>query len=96
MIERTLDNLVKRLGNSLPSGLQHLHEDLEKNFRAVLRSSFAKMDLVTREEFDIQRAVLARTREKLETLESKVAELEEKLLPVTVSESSGRSAGEPD
>ncbi len=79
MIDRSIDNLVKRLGNSLPPGLQHLHEDLEKNFRAVMQNAFAKMDLVTREEFDIQRAVLVRTREKLEALEKQIAKLEEKL-----------------
>ncbi|MCI0655273.1 MAG: accessory factor UbiK family protein [Methylococcaceae bacterium] len=81
MIDRSIDNLVKRLGDSLPSGLRHLHQDMEKNFRAILQSSFAKMDLVTREEFDIQRAVLTRTREKLEALEKQVAKLEERLRP---------------
>ncbi len=81
MIDSSIDNLVKRLGNSLPSGLHHFREDLEKNFRAILQSSFAKLDLVTREEFDIQRAVLARTRGKLEVLEKQVANLEEKRLP---------------
>jgi len=50
--------------------------DVEKNLRAVLMSFFSRLDLVTREEFDIQQAVLARTREKLEQLEKKVAELE--------------------
>lgn len=79
MIDQSIDNLVKRLGDSLPAGLQHLHRDLEKNFRAVLQSSFAKMDLITREEFDVQRAVLARTREKLEALEALVSELEKKI-----------------
>jgi ubiquinone biosynthesis accessory factor UbiK len=81
MIDRSIENLVKRLSNSLPSGLHDLREDLEKNFRAILQSSFSKMDLVTREEFDIQRAVLARTREKIEALEKQIAALEEKLLP---------------
>lgn len=81
MIDRSIDNLVQRLSDSLPSGLRHLHEDLEKNFRAVLQDSFAKMNLVTREEFDVQRAVLARTREKLEAIEKQIAELEEKRLP---------------
>lgn len=79
MIDRSIENLVKRLSNSLPAGLHHLQEDLEKNFRAVLQSSFAKMDLVSREEFDVQKAVLARTREKLEALEKQVAKLEENL-----------------
>ena len=50
--------------------------DIEKNLRAVLQSGFAKLDLVTREEFDIQQEVLTRTREKLTQLEAKVAELE--------------------
>ena len=50
--------------------------DLEKNLRALLQSAFSRLDLVTREEFDIQREVLARTRAKLEALEAKLAELE--------------------
>jgi len=52
--------------------------DLEKNLRALLQSAFARLDLVTREEYDVQREVLARTRAKLEALEAKVAELEGK------------------
>jgi hypothetical protein len=51
-------------------------KDLEKNLRAVLQGVFAKLDLVTREEFDVQQAVLLKTREKLEALEAKVAALE--------------------
>ena len=54
-----------------------MREDLEKNFRAVLRSSLSKLDLVTREEFEVQEAVLARTREKLEALEAKLEKLEQ-------------------
>ena len=50
--------------------------DIEKNVRAMLASTFARLDLVTREEFDVQTAVLARTREKLAELEAKLAELE--------------------
>jgi ubiquinone biosynthesis accessory factor UbiK len=52
--------------------------DLEKNMRAMLTALFARLDLVTREEFDVQRQVLARTREKLAQLESKLADLEKK------------------
>lgn len=52
--------------------------DLEKNLRALLQSAFSRLDLVTREEFDVQREVLARTRAKLEALEAKLAELEGK------------------
>lgn len=51
-------------------------QDIEKNVRALLSSAFAKLDLVTREEFDVQREVLARTRAKLEALEARLAELE--------------------
>ena|SRR5687768_5455807 len=53
--------------------------DLEKNLRALLTSFFARLDLVTREEFDVQRQVLLRTREKLAALEAQIAELEQKL-----------------
>ena len=53
-----------------------MRRDLEENFKAVLQSALAKMDLVTRQEFDVQAGVLRRTREKLEALEAKIAELE--------------------
>ena len=71
-----LDDLAQKIAGSLPSGLQVLKEDMERNLRAVLEAALAKMDLVTREEFDVQSAVLARTREKLQRLEAQVAELE--------------------
>ena len=74
-----LDDMVNRLLDSLPSGLRDLKQDATKNLRAAMHSTLSKMDLVTREEFDIQQGVLARTRAKLETLEKQVAELEQKL-----------------
>jgi BMFP domain-containing protein YqiC len=55
--------------------------DLEKNVRAMLAGAFSRLDLVTREEFDVQRQVLARTREKLEQLEAKLADLEQRRPP---------------
>jgi hypothetical protein len=55
-----------------------VREDLEQNFFSVLQSSLSRLDLVTREEFDVQQAVLARTREKLEALELRLKSLEEK------------------
>jgi BMFP domain-containing protein YqiC len=73
---RPLDDLAKKLAASVPEGLTHLRVDLEKNFRAVLQSGLAKLDLVTRQEFDVQAGVLKRTREKLEQLEARLAELE--------------------
>ena len=56
-------------------------KDLERNLRALLTSAFSRLDLVTREEFDVQREVLARTRAKLEALEARVAELEKQVTP---------------
>lgn len=73
---KTLNEIVKKLVDSLPSGVKNLPKDFESNFREILQSAFARMDLVTREEFDTQTKVLARTREKLEALEQKIAELE--------------------
>ena len=63
--------------------------DLEKNLRAMLTGLFARLDLVTREEFDIQREVLLRTREKLTRLEAQIAELERKLDPAAGPGTSG-------
>ena len=76
-----LDDLAQKVAGSLPSGLQILKEDMERNLRGVLEAALAKMDLVTREEFDVQSAVLARTRGKLQQLEAQVAELERQAGP---------------
>ena len=73
---KILDDLAKRLADAVPSGIRDLQRDLEKNFRAVLQAAFAKLDLVTREEFDVQTAVLNRTRTKLDVLEQQVADME--------------------
>ena len=56
-------------------------KDLEKNVKALMAGAFAKLDLVTREEFEVQRQVLARTRERLEQLEARIAELEKAKTP---------------
>lgn len=71
-----IDELAKRLSAALPPGVNVLKEDVQSNMRSVLHSAFSKMDLVTREEFEVQTQVLARTRAKLEELEKKIAELE--------------------
>ena len=75
-----IDTMVKRLGEAVPPSLQAIRQDLERNFRSVLQSTFAKLDLVTREEFDVQAGVLAKTRAKLESLEKQIADLEAQLL----------------
>ena len=77
---KSIDDLAQRLTDAMPPAFQHLRTDMEKNFHAILQSTFTKMNLVGREEFDVQSAVLARTREKLEALEKQVALLEEKVL----------------
>ncbi len=71
-----LDDLAKKLSALLPEPVRNMQEDVEKNMRGLLESGLQKMNLVTREEFEIQSAVLLRTREKLEALEKRLAELE--------------------
>ena len=72
----SIDELARKLAESVPAGLRSMREELEENFRAVLRSGLDRLDLVTREEFEVQRLVLARTREKLDALSERLAELE--------------------
>ena len=76
MGDDSIENLARKLAESVPEGLRSMREDLETNFRGVLRSGISKLDLVTREEFEVAEAVLARTREKLERLEAKLKEIE--------------------
>lgn len=76
MDPRTLDDLARRLSAAVPEGLTAVRRDLESNFKAVLQSGLSKLDLVTRQEFDVQAGVLRRTREKLEALEARLAQLE--------------------
>ncbi|HEC07869.1 accessory factor UbiK family protein [Thiolapillus sp.] len=73
---KILDDISSRVSNSLPQGLQALQSDLQHNLRTGLESALSKLNLVTREEFDVQQAVLMRTRTKVEALEKQVAELE--------------------
>ncbi len=70
-----LDDLARRLSSLVPPGLREGREELQQNFKSVLQAGLARLDLVTREEFEVQRLVLARTREKLEALERQLAEL---------------------
>lgn len=73
---QTLDDLAARIGQALQNSPA---KDFEQNVKSLLSSSLSRLDLVTREEFDVQAQVLQRTREKLERLEVRVAELETKL-----------------
>ena len=77
---KAIDDIANRLAGSLPPGLNNIKEDMEKNFHAILQSVLGKLDLVTREEFEVQKMVLAKTRAKLEELEKKVADLEKQAI----------------
>ena len=73
---KLFDDISRRVAGNLPPGLQTLQDDLQRNLRNGIESALGKLNLVTREEFEIQQAVLLRTREKLKAMEARVAELE--------------------
>jgi BMFP domain-containing protein YqiC len=77
---KVLDDIARRLSGAMPAAAKTLGDDLDKNLRTATQAVFARLDLVTREEFDVQRKVLARSREKIEQLERTVAALEAQLL----------------
>ncbi len=77
MLDTTkIEELASKFSQKIPEGAKAFQQDIENNFKQVLQSLVTKMDLVTREEFDVQTKVLQRTREKIENLEKLVAELE--------------------
>lgn len=78
---KTIDNLADRIAGAIPPGIHHLKDDVEKNAHALLQSGLSKLDLVSREEFEVQKGVLAKTRARLEELEKRVAELEQRVSP---------------
>jgi BMFP domain-containing protein YqiC len=78
MEQLRIDEIVRRLLAKVPQAARDVQQDLEENFRAVLRSSLGRLDLVTRDEFEVQTKVLERTRSRLEALEQHVKELEAK------------------
>jgi BMFP domain-containing protein YqiC len=74
-----IDNLAEKISTMFASSgvSTQLKEDAQRNLRAVIQSAFSKLDIVTREEFDAQSAVLARTREKLDQLEAQMEEMKQ-------------------
>ena len=76
MDKDTIDELAGKLADAVPGNLDGLRSDLEHNFRGLLSAGLDKLDLVTREEFDVQRKVLERTREKLDRLERELEQLQ--------------------
>ncbi len=79
MDKQFIDDLANRLANAVPPGVKSLQDDLERNFRGLLQSGFAKLYLVTREEFDVQTRVLERTRQKLTALEQELQSLQQQV-----------------
>ncbi len=90
MTRNPFDEISERLGRLLPDSAHEMRADFERNARAVLQQTMSRMELVTREEFDVQAEVLARTREQLEAVEARVAELERRagIQPVAEGEDS--------
>lgn len=76
-----LDDLARRLADSVPESVRAFGRDLEGNFKAVLQSQLSKLDLVTRQDFDVQSAILQRTQGKLAALEARLKDIEAKLQP---------------
>ncbi len=74
-----IDDLARRLSGLVPPALREGREEMQDNFKAALQAGLARLDLVTREEFDVQRAVLARTRTQLDELRALVEQLEAQL-----------------
>lgn len=73
---KVFEDLARRMTDAMPPQFAALRADMEANFKSVLQAGLSKLDLVTRQEFDVQAGVLARTREKLDALEARLAQLE--------------------
>jgi BMFP domain-containing protein YqiC len=76
-----LDELARRLADSVPESVRAFGRDLEGNFKAVLQAHLSKLDLVSRQEFDVQAAILERTQAKLTAMEARLKEIEARLTP---------------
>ena len=93
---KQLDDLARRFTENLPAGVRELQQEVEKNVRTAMQTAFSRMDLVTREEFDAQAKVLARTRAQLDELQTQVQTLEQQLESKgskTGKGSTGKSSG---
>ncbi len=75
LLPKQLEDMAKKLYSALPQNIQVLEEEVKQQFKEVLQSAFTHLDLVTREEFDVQLKVLAKTREKVDGLEKAVQQL---------------------
>lgn len=75
LLAKQLEDLAKKLYASLPKNVQVLEEDMKQQFKEIIQTTFSHLNLVTREEFDVQVKVLARSREKIDALEKTVEQL---------------------
>ena len=89
----SIDKLARALAEAVPQGLRSVSDDLEKNFRTVLKSGLGKLDLVTREEFEVQELVLARTRSNLDAMESRLASLESNATKSVAARTKAKKSG---
>ena len=83
---KKIEQIARQVHESMPKGHRDLGEDVEKKIRQVLQSQLTRLDLVSREEFDVQTQVLLRTREKLALLEQRISDLESRAAAPTVEE----------
>lgn len=97
MRSESIDRLASRLAETLPESLRAMRDDIEQNFRSVLRNGLARLDLVTREEFEVQETILARAREQQARLEERLAALEARLAAAeaAVAPEDAGAAGQP-
>jgi len=79
MLKNKIEEVLSEVSNALPKDMQNFKQEIENNLRATLNASFSKMELVTREEFDIQATLLQRTRTQLDELQKKLTVLEEQI-----------------
>ncbi|MEM6161548.1 accessory factor UbiK family protein [Erwinia sp. P6884] len=91
---KKIEQLARQVHESMPKGIREFGDDVEKKIRQTLQSQLTRLDLVNREEFDVQTQVLLRTREKLATLEQRIAELESRG-PVTTAPTAPVTAAAP-
>lgn len=91
---KILDDIARKLSEAMPAGVKSLQEDVDRNLRGALASALERLDLVTREEFEVQAAVLARTRAKLDAMDTRVAELERQVLGTSPADNAAETSGE--
>ena len=83
---KKIEEMARQIHNALPPGIKSLGEEVDKKVKQVLQSQLNKLDMVSREEFDVQTQVLLRTREKLALLEQRISDLESRAAAPTVEE----------